>query len=270
MGSAIMGAAVVTRDSMIEMTTDANGVVDIPCRAVDGMMPFVEVRASGFEPVRVAVVPDASHRMTIRLDRRDPVNKSGVNTVNVDELYGNVQQRSARLQDEAGKALAAKDYDTARKLYVEALQLTPSSPAIYNNLGVISLHMKDLDSAGSWFQKAADEAPYKPDILGNLGLVRWMQNRADESYSLLTKAFDYGYKSVLAHYILGTVGLRKGDYESAADHLKQVSTDRFPYRDLYLSIALRHCGKNKDADRSYRDFLRRNPAPLMATLQRQP
>ncbi|NLT66325.1 MAG: tetratricopeptide repeat protein [Acidobacteria bacterium] len=268
MGAAIMGAAVSTQDSGIEMTTDSNGVADIPCRAVNGMMPMVEVRANGFHPERVALTPDMNFRYTVRLNRKNPPNVSGSNTISVDELYPDVQQKSLRLQEQAAKALAIRDYEGARRLYLEALQLTPSSPIISNNLGVISLHLKDLDSAGKWFQKAAEEAPYKPDILGNLGLVLWMQGRMDESYDSLKKALVYGYESNLAHYILGTVGLRKGESEAAVQHLKKASRDRFPQRDLYLSIALRNCGKTKDADASFRDFLKHNPAPLMAASPR--
>jgi lipopolysaccharide biosynthesis regulator YciM len=92
-----------------------------------------------------------------------------------------------------------------------------------------------------------------------------VQHRTDESYTLLTKAVAQGYESGVAHYILGTLSLQKGENQEAIAHLKKVSADRFSYRDLYLSIALRNCGKTKAADESYRNFLRRNPAPLLPT-----
>jgi Tfp pilus assembly protein PilF len=171
-----------------------------------------------------------------------------------------------QLQQEAEKALAAKDYEVAEKLLMEVLQLTPSSASAANNLGVVALHKKDLETAASWFQKASEEAPYKPDILGNFGLVRWMQRRPEESYTILKKAFSMGYESNLGNYILGTVGLKNGDSKDAVERLKKTPPERFPYRDLYLSIALRNCGKTRAADESYRNFFRHNPAPFLISL----
>lgn len=128
--------------------------------------------------------------------------------------------------------------------------------------GQIVLGRKDVDTAGKWIQKASEEAPYRADILGNLGLVRWMQYRDEESYGILLQAFSRGYESKLGHYILGIVGLEKGASKDSVEHLKKVPPDRFPYRDLCLSIAMRNCGKAKAADETFRNFLQRNRAPF--------
>jgi len=65
---------------------------------------------------------------------------------------------------------------------------------------------------------------------------------------------------------MGILPLEKGLYTDAAEHLKKVSRTRFRYRDLYLSIALRNCGKTKAADEAFRRFLKHNPAPLLASV----
>jgi tetratricopeptide (TPR) repeat protein len=162
-------------------------------------------------------------------------------------------------------AIASKEYQDAEKLLLQAFQLTPSEASIANNLGVTALRRHDLDTAGSWFQKAADEAPYRSDILGNYGLVRWMQHRTEESYAILVKAFAHGYVSSMGHYILGMIEVEKGNYRDAVDHLKKVPAERYRYRDLYLSIALRNSGKTKAAEETYMSFLRHNPAPFAVT-----
>ncbi len=268
MGTAIAGAAVTTEDSGFEFTTDSQGVVSVPCHGGESVLPVVNVRASGYRPTTVTLMPNGRSSLEVRLDRGEPMTRSAGATVNASELSPNVQKQSSQLQMEAEKALAAKDYDNAEKLLVQALDLTPSAAPIANNLGVVALHRKDLDSAGSWFQKASEEEPYKAEILGNLGLVRWMQHRFDESYEILSKASSRGYQSMLGEYILGTIGVEKGDSKQAAEHLKKISADRFPYKDLYLSIALRNCGKTKAAEESYRNFLRHNPAPFLVSLLR--
>ena len=226
------------------------------------------ITALGYKAAHVTVMPDARYHFDVRLDRREPVARSGGTTVNASELSGSVQKQSAQLQQQAERLLASKDYESAEKLLLEAFHLTPSAAPIANNLGVVALSKKDLDSAGSWFQKAAEEAPYKSDILGNLGLVRWMQHRREESYDILVKAFSQGYESGLGHYILGTIGVENGKSKEATEHLKRITAERFPYRDLYLSIALRNCGKAKAADQSYQSFLRRNPPPFLISVLR--
>ena len=258
-----MGAAVSTQDSGIEMTTDSNGVADILCRAVNGMMPMVEVVPTGSTRAR-CLTPDMNFRYTVRLNRKNPPNVS-LNTISVDELYPDVQQKSLRLQEQAAKALAIRTMRGTR-LYLEALQLTPSSPIISNNLGVISLHLKDLDSAGKWFQKAAEEAPYKPDILGNLGLVLWCRAGWTKATIRARRHWSTATNRICALHPRDRRA-QKRRKRSGRSTPQEGLRDRFPQRDLYLSIALRNCGKTKDADASFR-FLKHNPAPLMAASPR--
>jgi tetratricopeptide (TPR) repeat protein len=151
-------------------------------------------------------------------------------------------------------------------MLLEAHQPTPSSPGIAHDLGIVALRRKDLESAGSWFQKAAEEAPCNAAFLGDLGPVRWMQHRWQESCQIGAKAFSEGYEPGLGHYLLGTVGLGKAESQEAVKHLGKIPADRFAYRDLCLSIAIRNCGKNKAADESFRNFVRRNPAPCGVSL----
>ncbi len=269
-GIAIMGAGITTENQDLELTTDSLGSAAIPCHDLGrNILPVITVRATGYKTRRVNLLPDINSRLEIRMDKSGNLaNRTPGVTVNASELAFDVQKQSAQLQQQANRALAGRDYESAEKLLVEAMQITPSDPSVANNLGIIALHKKDVDEAVSWFQKASDEAPYKFEILGNLGLAKWMQLHYEESYTILTKAYAHGYESNLGNYILGTMELRKGESKDALQHLKKTPPNRFPNRDLYLSIALRSCGKQKAADESYRTFLQNNPAPLLASLSR--
>jgi hypothetical protein len=263
-GAAIIGATVVTENGVMQLLTDSKGYAAIPCSRMSGIPQILKVAAPGYHSASMPLTSNMSSHFEVILDRSAlSVPQSGGTTISAAELRADVQAKSSHLQEEARKALAHQDYNNAEKLLKEALELTPSSPMIANNLGVVALRRKDLDSAGAWFQKAAEVAPYTSDILGNLGLVRWMQHRFEESYRILTKALSLGYESGMAHYILGELDLENGRSEEAANHLKKVPIGRFSYRDLYLSIALRNCGKTKAADESYRNFIRRHPAPYL-------
>jgi len=262
---AIVGAAVMAETNSMEWTTNSQGIAAIPCRSVEEVAPVLKVSAPGYRTEKVTLIPDSRLPFVVRLDKGGGVYHSRGTSVNAYELKPYVKNQSLRLQKEAEKALADKNYDRAEKLLLEALQLTPSEATITNNLGIAALARNDIISAGEWFQMAAEAAPYRWSIQGNLGMVRWMQRRPEESYQILVKAFANGYESNLGHYILGTVGVRMGNCRDAVSHLKKISADRFPYRDLYLSIALRNCGDIKAAERTYLSFLRRHPAPLLLT-----
>jgi hypothetical protein len=260
-GVGIMGATVISEKIIMSVSTDSNGMAKMPCHSDVGAIPRVKVSAQGYMPVTTTIMPDSGDRMEIRLDRLEQETPFSGTIVTVGELSKNAQKRSSHFQEEAAKALADQKYDNAELLLMEAQRLTPSSASIMNNLGIVALHQKDFDKAGEWFQKAAAAAPHIGDIRGNLGLVRWMQDRKEESYNALSRAYDLGYESNFGNYILGIIGLGKGEYKEAVKLLKKVPANQFPYRNLYLSVAFRKCGNNKAADENYRNFLLHNPTP---------
>ncbi len=267
-GMGIAGANAILEDNGFPFTTDSRGFVDIPCSSFAGRWPVAIVSAAGYRSARVTLEPGVQSRLEVRLDAIEPVVRPARATIGASELLPNVQKQSVQLQEEARRAMAVSDYDGAEKFLMEALQLTPSAAAIANNLGVVALHRKEVNTAASWFEQASKEAPFSWGILGNLGLVRWMQGRIEESYEILMKAFSGGYESPLGNYVLGTLKLERGESKEAAHHLKKIPADRFPFRNLFLSIALRNCGKSKEADETYRSFIRNNPAPFLISILR--
>jgi len=253
---------IVTENMGMPFTTDAQGLTEIPCPVDVNTFAMLEVRASGYRTSRVRIAPDANNRLEVILDKQAPVAATAEVTISAKELNKTIQMESQELQNQAASAIRRKDYDTAGTMLLKALELTPSIATITNNLGVIALLKKDLSAAGMWFEKAMEMAPRKAVFIGNLGIVRWMQARTEESYTLLKRAATMGYESDPGNYIIGTVSLARGENKDAVEYLKKTSTDRFPYRDLYLSIALRHLGKTKAAEEMYKNFLRRNPVPF--------
>ncbi len=260
-GGPIMGAAVTLETYGIPLTTDAQGLISIPCRPNNGVAFRMQVSAPGYKALRVTMSPTAASRLEVTLDAQEIPGKAGVRTISARELRQTVQVDSRNLQNQAARALERRDYDTAEKLLLQAQELTPSLPGIANNLGIVALRRKDLNAAGAWIEKAMQIAPTKADIVANLGLIRWMQHRSEESYKLLRKAAAMGHETALGNYIIGKMGVVKGLNKEAADHLRKIPPKRFPHRDLYLSLALRNMGKTKAAEEAYRNFLHRNPVP---------
>jgi hypothetical protein len=75
-----------------------------------------------------------------------------------------------------------------------------------------------------------------------------------------------GYETGSGNYIMGIITLAKGKNAEAAGHLRKAPKSQFPYRDLYLSIALRNCGKTKAADEAFRSFVRQYRAPFAVSV----
>jgi hypothetical protein len=183
-------------------------------------------------------------------------------TIGVEELSHRVLEESLRLQQAGLNAIRREDYETAVRIFQRALELTPSSLAIYNNIGVCEARRYRVGEAAAWFEKARDMAPFDPLIAGNLGLMRWLQHRTDESYELLAVSISRGgATSAAQHYAMGLMELEKGHPSEGIRNLTTVDRNRFPYRDLFLSAAQRNMGRPGASQKSYRRFMDRYRAP---------
>ncbi len=268
MGMAIANAVVTTENGLMPFTTDLTGSAAIPCSFENENFRMLDVRAPGYYPARIMMGVDNGSRLEVILKKRDVPQESSGAIINAQELSHDSQVKSNDLQNQALRAISLKNYDTAEKLLIQAHEVTPSNAAILNNLGVVETHRKDLNAAGSWFEKAMLIAPYNPEVVQNLGILRWMQHLEEESYQLMLKLSGMGYQSGIGNYIIGIISLEKGMNRQAADRLKRTSRDFFPYRDLYLSIALHNLGEAKAADKAYRSFFKRNPVSYALETQR--
>ncbi len=181
--------------------------------------------------------------------------------VGVAELSPQASRKSLQLQEAGLNALHHADYLGADRLLHQALALTPSAYAIYNNLAVGCAARSRLSEAAGWLEKAWALAPFDPIVAGNLGVIRWLQERTDESYNLLRTALNRGYNSGAAHFAMGVMALQREYPLEAVRNLSKANRTRFPARDLYLSLALRELGKVDAAAKNLRKFLEGNTAP---------
>jgi Tfp pilus assembly protein PilF len=258
--------AMVTVNQAWTYTTDFDGAATLECRPDMNSGALVEVTAHGFKPQSRVLHQLKFGDANIYLDRAISESRVSSATVSVKELRPDVQARSEELQEKAVKALQNGEDMAAEELLKEAFELTPSSGSICNNLGVAYLQRNEYGEAAAWFEKAAAAAPYNPLILGNLGLIRWYQNRQDESYMLLDRAVTGGYSSPFGHYLLGVMFLQKDEYKKSIEQMRKTDRERFPYRDLYISLAQRMKGDQKAAVRSYRTFVENHTASLQTAL----
>jgi hypothetical protein len=63
-----------------------------------------------------------------------------------------------------------------------------------------------------------------------------------QSRDLQKQAAVAGRESAIGNHVLGTISLERGDMKEAAERLKRTPEQRFRFRDLLLSLALRNLG----------------------------
>jgi tetratricopeptide (TPR) repeat protein len=259
--------ALVTFDRGWSVATDYDGRAVLDCRPMMRPTIVLEVKAHGFKTVQLIIASDLlinGHDVYLQRDDTSGDIPSS-RTVAARELSPEIQKKSAALQEAGVTALSKGDNAEAEKRFRDALALTPSSSSIYNNIGVSYLRRYRFDEAATWFEKAVQTSPYSPQLLGNLGMIRWVQRRYEESYELIERAVTGGFSAPGAHFILGLVSLQKGRLDRAVEQLRKTDPEKYPIRDLFLSIALHAQGKEKAASRSYETFTRISPAPLYST-----
>lgn len=262
-GMPLNGAVAVIGDIWVEQA-DSHGVIRFDTRPSLHLPAIVQVRARGYKPR--SVLWDGTEKNTeVYLDADEAVSSApsgGSKTVSVAELNPEHQRASRRLQQEAIEALAQNENQKAEQLLRKAIVLTPSVAGIQNNLGVALLRQRKFEEAAPYFEKAYEMRPLDASASGNLGLVRWMQGRPDECYMLLDRAVALGFSAPTANYYLGILALSKSRWKQAIEQLDRTNPERFPYRDLYRSYALRALGEERQASQTFLQFIRRMPATL--------
>ncbi len=257
-GRPIRDALVVVNDSM-HFFSDTQGRVVVGCRPDLRLPLYVEAGAEGFQTRRMLVPRTNGREIEIILSRGSEIPAPSRDSVSISELSPDVQEESLHLQQEGLDAIHRGDYDRADALFQRALVLTPSSPSIYNNLGVACARRRDVAQAAHWFEKAFHLAPFDSTTEGNLGVIRWAQNRCEESYRLIKASVGRGYSSPGAYYALGVMELQRGLPGEAVKHLSKAKSKEFAYRDLYLYLALAQLNKANAALKSYQRFRRSRP-----------
>ena len=260
-GQPVSAATVWVRGSGPE-GADLNGRVTIEQDSDMSTPQQATVTAPGYK-TRIAMLDSTDCTPEVVLESDTSSSRSYGRTVSSKELDPGRKRKAEALQQQAVKEIDRGDYAAAERTLKQALVLNPSAAEIYNNLGILFVHNRDLDRAAQSFEKAANIAPYNPLITANLGLMRWLQRRFDESYQLLSRAEVHGFATDQSHYILGVLALQKAHPVEAAGQLSKVNSRKFPFRDLFLSIALRNVGKSRAASKHFESFLRRHPVPPM-------
>ncbi len=260
-GHPLAGAELVL-DRGLRLNSDRRGQVWLDFGLKPVSLMLISVTAPGYKAQDMMLDP-MDNETTIVMERKSEPSSTVSSTVSTVELNPDMQLRSESLQRRGLQEISRGEYDAAEQTFKEAYDLTPSSASICNNLAITYLRRYNFVQALQWLERGEQIAPYDPLICANLGLMRWKQDRFDESFRLLNVAAAHGFSTPYTQYILGILHLTKGHPASSSRLLEQLSAKRFPYRDLYLSLASRILGKKSEERRYFSHFLKRNPVILV-------
>lgn len=160
-------------------------------------------------------------------------------------------------------------FSDALSCFRKALELSPKSVKIENNLGLSYQAMNQADAAVAAYRQAIewqDEGPREQlseQPLLNLGIVLLHRGDLAEAHTLLTKASALAPNDPGIHEQLGHLYLQKGDYEGAEQELKRACELDPKSSSLHflLGQAYRHLGKLDEAKAEFAVSARLAKAP---------
>lgn len=162
-------------------------------------------------------------------------------------------------------------YSTAIEKLRHAAELDPSSPRIWDSLGLAFDMHGDIEQALSAFEKAASlnrgqahPSPWPPHDLGSL-LLR--MNRAKDAEEALRASLRYDPKLAQAHYHLGRALEKQGREAEAVDEYRSAASDdtALPDACYALAILLRKLHRDQEAQAMFAEFKKRKQAEVSGT-----
>ena len=123
-----------------------------------------------------------------------------------------------------------KAYADAMDYFRAALVKNPSSPPVYNKMGIVELQTFHLKEAKKYFERAIKLKRDFADAHNNLAVVYYEQKKYGKAIKLYTKAIDIDQNSASYFSNLGAAYFSKKEFENATlayTHAIQLDPDIF-------------------------------------------
>jgi tetratricopeptide (TPR) repeat protein len=144
------------------------------------------------------------------------------------------------LCQQARRAVAQRDYDQARQLYLQALIQKPDATDVHYGLGAVFFLLNDLESAAHHYRQVIRiDALHAPAHI-NLGAVYNRLDLYDKAIQVLRKAIQLAPKRPEGYYNLALVYRGKGDPNLALQAYREALRVNPKMADAHLNIANLH------------------------------
>jgi tetratricopeptide (TPR) repeat protein len=115
----------------------------------------------------------------------------------------------------AQQAIAERDWEKAKQVYLMALGLRSDLPDVHYGLATVYFQLRELTSAAHHFREVTRIDPTRAGAFVNLGAVLNLLSQLDEAVTALRKGIQLDGQRVEGYYNLGLVYKRKGQNDMA-------------------------------------------------------
>lgn len=142
-----------------------------------------------------------------------------------------------KLCQRAQQAIAARDWEKAKQVYLMALGLRSDLPDVHYGLATVYFQLRELTSAAHHFKEVSRLDPLRAAAYINLGAVLNLLNQHDDSIAALRRGLQLDSSRVEGYYNLGLVYRRKNQLDLAITAYKEALRLNPRMADAHLNLA---------------------------------
>ncbi|MFO0929536.1 MAG: tetratricopeptide repeat protein [Gemmataceae bacterium] len=142
-----------------------------------------------------------------------------------------------RLLHRARQAIAERDWETAKKVYLMALGLRSDMPDVHYGLATVYFQLHELTSAAHHFREVSRLDPLRAGAFINLGAVLNLLHQYDDAIAALRRGIQLDSNRTEGYYNLGLVYKHKGQQDLAIQAYKEALRLNPRMPDAHLNLA---------------------------------
>lgn len=146
-------------------------------------------------------------------------------------------EKLEHLKKLASEAIAASQFESAQKHYVQALALDDDNPDVHYGLATCCFVLGDLVGASEHFQEVCRLDPLRAGAYVNLGAVYNRLGRYDDAVTTLRKGIQLDQKRGEGYYNLGIVHRNMGHLDLAIQAYREATRINPRMADAHYNLA---------------------------------
>jgi Tfp pilus assembly protein PilF len=167
----------------------------------------------------------------------------------------------AKLCELARHAIAERDWEKAKQVYLQALGLKSDQPDVHYGLATVYFQLREFTSAAHHFREVTRLDPRRAGAYVNLGAVLNLLDQLDEALTVLRKGIQIDNKRVEGYYNMGLVYRRKGQLDMAIQSYREALRINPRMSDAHLNLGNLYAEKEqyRQAAQHYQEALKLRP-----------
>jgi tetratricopeptide (TPR) repeat protein len=148
-----------------------------------------------------------------------------------------VHEALEKLFQKARKAIAEREWDKAKLVYLQALGLKSDNPDVHYGLATVFFQLRELTSAAHHFKEATRLDPLRAGAFINLGAVQNLLQEYDDAVTSLRRGLQLDSSRVEGYYNLGVVYRNQGQDDLAIQAYREALRLNPRMGDAHLNLA---------------------------------